>query len=70
MQDSRLCVKNEGCSSTESSYIPHSGSIACSPVPDLRRPATKALHTIVGNNTHTLYSLELLMIGIKVPKIC
>ena len=32
-----------------------------------QQPATKALHTIGGNNTH---SLELLMMGIEVSETC
>jgi len=45
VQGSRLCVLVEGNCST------HPGSIACCPAPDHRPPATKALHTIYGNNT-------------------
>ena len=44
VQVSRLCFRNEGCCST-----------GC-PVPDLQQPATKASHTIGGNNTHTISS--------------
>ena len=64
MQVSRLCVRNEGCCSRN---IPHPERIACCSVPDLRPPATKASHTIGGNKT---YSLELLMMGVKVPETC
>jgi len=43
-----LCVRDEGsCSSN----FPHPGRMACCPAPDRRPPATKALHTICGNNT-------------------
>ena len=55
VQGSRLCVRDEG--SCSSSF----------PAPDRRPPATKALHTICGNNK---YSLELLMMGIWVPETC
>ena len=37
------------------------------PPPDLQQPATKASHTIGGNNT---YSLELLIMGTEVPETC
>jgi len=48
VQVSRLCVRDGGnCSSS----FPHPGRIACCPAPDRRPPATKALHTICGNNT-------------------
>ena len=40
----------------QSSYISHPGRIACCSAPDLRQPPTKALHTIGGNNTHTVSS--------------
>ena len=53
VQDSRLCVRNEGCCSRN---IPHSGRIACCPAPDLRQPANKASHTIGGNNTRIFSS--------------
>ena len=68
VQGSRLCVRDEGCCSTELSNIPHPERIAgCStessniphperivscPAPDLQQPATKASHIIGGNNTH------------------
>ena len=39
-----------------SSNIPHSAHIACCPAPDLQQPATKASHTIGGNNTHIVSS--------------
>jgi hypothetical protein len=55
----------QGSRRHQQSYIPHPGSIACCPVPDLRQPATKASHTIGGNNT---YNLELLMMGIEMPE--
>ena len=61
VQVSRLCVRDEGCCSSNN---PHLGRIACCPAPD-RPPATKALHTIGGNNT---YSLELLMMDIEVSE--
>ena len=38
------------------SNIPHPGRIAGGPAPYLRQPATKASHTIGGNNTHTVLS--------------
>ena len=63
--DSRLCVQEEGCCT--SCNIPLPGRIACCLAPDLRQPATKKLHTIGGNNTH---SLKLLMMGIAVPETC
>ena len=47
-------VQDERCRTT--CNIPHTGRIACCPVPDLRQPATKALHTIGGNNTHIVSS--------------
>ena len=37
----------------KSSNVLHSGRIAGCPAPDLKQPATKASHTIGGNNTHT-----------------
>jgi len=47
------CVRDEGiCSSS----FPHPGRIACCPAPDRRPPATKALHTIWGNNTSIVSS--------------
>jgi len=58
------CIQDEGCCS---SNIPHPESIACCSAPDLQQPATKASHTIGGNNT---YSIELLMIGIEVEHRC
>jgi len=36
----------------QSSNIPHPERIAVCPVPDLQQTATKASHTIGGNNTH------------------
>ena len=39
-----------------SSSFPHPGRIACCPAPDRRPPATKALHTICGNNTSIVSS--------------
>ena len=57
VQDSGLCVRHEGCyTNGQSCNIPHSGRIACCPALDLRQPATKALHTIGGNNTHIVSS--------------
>ena len=50
-----------------SSNIPHPERIAGCPAPDLQQPATKASHTIGGNNT---YILELLLMGIEVPETC
>jgi len=38
------------------SSFPHPGHIACCPAPDRRPPATKALHTIHGNNTNIVSS--------------
>jgi len=53
VQGSRLCVWDEGrCSSS----FPHPRRIACCPAPDHRPPATKALHTICGNNTSIVSS--------------
>ena len=53
VQGSRLFVQDEGsCSSS----FPHPGRIACCPAPARRRPATKALHTICGNNTSIVSS--------------
>ena len=40
----------------ESNNFPHSGRIACCPAPDRRPPATKASHTICGNNTSIVSS--------------
>ena len=51
----------------ESCNIPHTERIAGCPPPDLQQPATKASHTIGGNNT---YSLELLIMGTEVPETC
>ena len=56
VQGSRLCVRYEGCCTTrsfQSCNIPHPERIACLPSPDLRQPATKALHIIGGNNTQS-----------------
>ena len=39
-----------------SSSFPHPGHIACCPAPDRRPPATKALHTICGNNSSIVSS--------------
>ena len=36
--------------------IPHSGRLAGCPASDLRQPATTALHTTGGNNTHIFSS--------------
>jgi len=53
VQGGRLCALDEGsCSSN----FPHPGRIACCPAPDSRPPATKALHTICGNNTSIVSS--------------
>ena len=53
VQGSRLCVRDEGiCSSS----FHHPGRIACCPAPDRQPPATKALHTICGNNTSIVSS--------------
>ena len=53
VQGSMLCVRDEGfCSSN----IRHSERIACRPAPDLQQPATKASHTISGNNAHIVSS--------------
>ena len=51
----------------QSSNIPHPRRIACCSAPHLQPPATRASHTVGGNNTH---SLELLMMGIEVPETC
>ena len=52
-QSSRLCVRDEGnCSSS----FPQPGHIACCPAPNSRPPATKALHTICGNNASIVSS--------------
>ena len=40
----------------ESSKISHPESIAGCPAPDLQQPASKASHTIGGNNTHVVSS--------------
>ena len=56
MQESRLCVRDEGCCSTELSNIPYPERIAGCSVPDLQQPATKTSHTIGGNNTHVVSS--------------
>ena len=40
----------------QSSNIPHPERIAGCPAPDLQQPATKASHTIGGNNTHIVSS--------------
>ena len=48
-----LCYWDEG---SFSSRFPHPGRIACCPAPDRRPPATKALHTICGNNTSIVSS--------------
>ena len=54
VQGSRLCVRDERCFLTgQSRNIPHPRRIACCPAPDLRPPATKALHTMGGNNTQS-----------------
>ena len=45
----RLCVQEEGFCLRN---IPHPERIAGCPAPDLQQPATKASHTIGGNNTH------------------
>jgi hypothetical protein len=44
------------CCSTKSSNIPHPGRIAACPAPDLQQPATKATHTIGGNNIYIVSS--------------
>jgi hypothetical protein len=56
VQGSRLCVRDEGFWSTESSNIPHFERIAGCPVPDLQQPANNASHTIGRNNTHIVSS--------------
>ena len=40
----------------QSHNFPHPGRIACCSVPSSRPPATKALHTICGNNTSRVSS--------------
>ena len=52
----------------QSSNIPPSGCIAGCPAPDLQQPATKASHTVGGNNTHIFSAL--LIMDIKVPETC
>jgi len=42
-----------------SSSFPHPWHIACCPAPDRRPPATKALHTVRGNNTSTAKWIEM-----------
>ena len=49
-------VRKRDIARLQSTYIPHSGRIACFPAPDIRQPATKALHTVGGNNTHLVSS--------------
>jgi len=49
VQGSGLCVRDEGSCA---SRLPH----PCCPAPDRRPPATKALHTICGNNTSIVSS--------------
>jgi hypothetical protein len=56
VQGSRLCVRDEGCCSTESSNIPHPESIADCPASDLQQPTNKASRTIGSNNTHIVSS--------------
>jgi len=41
---------------SQSHNLPHPGRIACYSSPNSRPPATKALHTICGNNTSTVSS--------------
>ena len=53
VQASTLCVRDEGCCSRN---ILHPELIAGCPALDLQQPATKALHTIGGNNTHIVSS--------------
>jgi hypothetical protein len=53
----------------QSSNNPHPGHMTFCPAPDLRPQATKASHTMGGNNTH-IRSLELLVMGIEVPETC
>ena len=52
--------RSAGCASgmgdVESCNIPLPGHSACCPAPDLQQPATKASHTIGGNNTHIVSS--------------
>ena len=45
-----------GYEESSSSSFPHPGRIACCPALDRRLPATKALHTICGNNTSRVSS--------------
>ena len=51
VQGSRLCFRDEGCCSTQSSNIPHPESIADCPASDLQQPTNKASRTIGSNNT-------------------
>ena len=52
-QSTRQCVRDEGCRSSD---IPHSERMAGCPPPEFHQPATKASHTIGGNNTHIVSS--------------
>jgi len=67
VQGSRLCVRDEGNCATGDTFwemrryvisnnSPHPGRIPCCPAPDSRPPATKALHTIHGNDTSLVSS--------------
>jgi len=50
----RLVVEEGSCLSS----FPHSGRVARCPAPERRPPATKALHTICGNNTSIVSSSD------------
>ena len=64
---SGVTCRTAGYASRKSCNIPLPGRIACCPAPDPLTTSNQALHTIHGNKTH---SLELLMMGIVVPKTC
>ena len=55
VQDSRLCVWSEGCYSIPVEQHPSSRTHSLLSAPDLQQ-ATKASHTIGGNNTHIVSS--------------
>ena len=56
VQDSRLCVQDEGYSSTESGYIPLPGRIACLQCTWPPTTSNQALHTIGGSKTRIVSS--------------
>ena len=69
VQGSRLWVQEERCCTTAVAVVQHPSSWTHSLLSCTWPPATsnQALHTIGGNNTH---SLEHLMMGIEVPETC